>query len=359
MKKIKTGIIGVGNCAAGFIQGIEYYRQHPEREVVGIMHQNIGGYDVRDIEIVCAFDVDKNKVGKTLNKAIYEKPNLVNWVKLPKYNVIVRQGPLYDGIGKYLSEIVKPIQEKPITELEKEIIQEIKRTKTEILINYLPVGSQKATEFWAEIALKTKCAFINAIPVFIASNPKWEMKFAKAGLPLIGDDMKGMLGATIVHRVLAKLIVDRGADLLNTYQLNVGGNTDFRNLLERERLQTKKISKTESVQSQLKIPLDEKEIHIGPSDFVSFLGNTKIAFIYLNGRMWANIPYKLEVKLEVDDKANAGGIMADAVRIAKLALERKISGVLIGPSAYLMKHPPKQMSDEEAKKKLEEFISSQ
>lgn len=355
-KKIRVGIIGCGNCASGFIQGIEYYKQNPEREVVGIMHQNINGYDVRDIEIACAFDVDKNKVGKTLNEAIYAKPNMVNWVKLPKNNVIVKQSPPYDGLGKYVSEIVKTVEERPILELEKEILNEIKKSRTEILVNYLPVGSQKATKFWVKIALKAKCAFINAIPVFIASNPKWESKFAKAKLPIIGDDMKGMIGATIVHRVLAKLTADRGADLLHTYQLNVGGNYDFLNMLERERLINKKISKTESVQSQLKTPLDEKKIYIGPSDYIPFLGNTKIAFMHLHGRMWADIPYNIEVKLDVNDKANAGGIIADAVRIAKLALEKNIGGALIGPSAYLMKRPPKQMSDTEAKQELEKFI---
>lgn len=354
--KIKIGIIGVGNCAAGLIQGIEYYRQHPERQVVGIMHQQIGGYDVRDIEVVCAFDVDKNKVGKTLDVAIYEKPNMVEWVKVPKSSVVVKQGPLFDGVGKYLREIIEVVPERPLEELKKEIIDEIKRSGAEILVNYLPVGSQKATEFWAEIALITKCAFVNAIPVFIASNPKWEKRFAQAGLPLIGDDMKGMLGATIVHRVLAKLISDRGSELLQTYQLNVGGNTDFLNMLERERLESKKISKTESVQSQLAMPIPPEQIHIGPSDYVPFLKNTKIAFIRLQGNMWADIPYNIEVKLEVDDKANAGGIIADAVRIAKVALERKIGGALIGPSAYLMKHPPKQMSDADAKKELEAFI---
>lgn len=354
--KIKIGINGVGNCASGLIQGIEYYRQHPEREVVGIMHQDLGGYDVRDIDVVCAFDVDKNKVGRTLDEAIYAKPNLVNWVKVPKSGVVVKQSPLYDGLGKYLKGIVEPVKERPAEALEKEIIAEIKKTGAEILISYLPVGSQKATEFWAEIALKTGCAFINAIPVFIASDKKWAARFEKAGIPVIGDDMKGMIGSTIVHRVLAKLTADRGAELSRTYQLNVGGNTDFKNMLERERLISKKISKTESVQSQLKTPLPADSIHIGPSDFVPFLGNTKIAFMRLEGKMWADIPYNMEIRLDVDDKANAGGVMADAVRLAKIALDKKVGGPLIGPSAYLMKHPPVQMADSEAKKELERFI---
>ncbi|MFN7088883.1 MAG: inositol-3-phosphate synthase, partial [Candidatus Paceibacteria bacterium] len=335
---------------------IEYYKQHPERKVLGVIQQKIGGYDVRDIEVVCAFDVDKNKIGKTLDAAIYEKPNMVKWIKVPKSHVIVRQGPLLDGLGKYLKNIVEVASERAVEELEKEILDEIKKSKAEILVNYLPVGSQKATEFWAEIALKSKCAFVNAIPVFIASNPKWEKRFAQANLPLIGDDMKGVLGATIVHRILARLICDRGSELLQTYQLNVGGNTDFWNMLERERLESKKISKTESVQSQLDVPLSSEQIHIGPSDYVPFLKNIKIAFMRLQGNMWADVPYNIEVKLEVDDKANAGGIVADAVRIAKVALERKVGGALIGPSAYLMKHPPKQMVDSDAKQECMAFI---
>ncbi|MEW6528786.1 MAG: inositol-3-phosphate synthase [Candidatus Micrarchaeota archaeon] len=355
-KKIRVGIIGVGNCAAGLIEGIEYYRQNPKREAVGIMHQNISGYNVRDIEVVSAFDVDKNKIGKTLDQAIYAKPNMVNWIKLPKSRVIVKQGPQYDSVGKYVSEIIKPAKNRPVSELKREILNEIKKTRTEILVNYLPVGSQQATEFWASVALETKCAFINAIPVFIASHSKWRSKFARAKIPLIGDDMKGTIGATIVHRVLAKLIGDRGGNLAHTYQLNIGGNTDFKNMLERERLVSKKISKTESVQSQLKTPLDKDKIHIGPSDYVPFLKNTKIAFIHLRGAMWANIPYDIEVKLNVDDKANAGGIIADAIRIAKFALEKNIGGALIGPSAFLMKYPPKQMSDDHAKQELENFI---
>ena len=356
-EKIKICIVGVGNCASGFVQGIEYYKQHPERQVVGIMHEDIGGYNVRDIEVACAFDVDKEKVGKTFDLACTSGPNMVDWIKLPKSNVIVRQGPLYDGIGKYLKGMVEPVAERPVEELEKEILAELKNSGAQIIVNYLPVGSQKAVEFWANIAIKSRCAFINAMPVFIASDRKWAEKFQKAGVPIIGDDMKGMLGATIVHRVLAKLTVDRGAELSNTYQLNVGGNTDFINMLERERLVSKKISKTESVQSQLEVPLDSGHIHIGPSDYVKFLGNTKIAFMRLRGKMWADIPYDIEVKLEVDDKANAGGIIADAVRIAKVALERKVGGALVGPSAYLMKHPPLQMPDSDAKVELEKFFS--
>lgn len=358
MKKVRVGIIGLGNCASGLIQGIEYYKQNPDRIAIGIMHEKIGNYDIRDIEIAAVFDVDKKKVGKKLHEAIYLKPNLVNWVKISKSDIVVREGPVLDGVGKYLEGIieVEKGEKKSIDEWKDEIIKELKDSKVDVLVNYLPVGSQKATEFWAEVALESKTAFINGIPVFIASNPNWEKKFRERKIPIIGDDMKGLLGATIVHRILVKLINDRKAEISNTYQLNVGGNTDFLNMLERERLYSKKISKTESVQSQLDKPLSKENIHIGPSDYVSFLGNKKIAYIYIEGKMWADIPYRLELKLEVDDKANAAPIIADAVRIAKLAAEKEIGGALIGPCAYLMKHPPIEMSDEKAKEETEKLI---
>ncbi|MCK4319062.1 inositol-3-phosphate synthase [Candidatus Micrarchaeota archaeon] len=358
MGKIKVGVIGVGNCFAGLYQGIEYYKQH-NAEVTGIMHREIGGYRVQDIEFVSAFDVGENKVGKTLDEAAMAEPNMVKWINLPKSETIVHPSPVMDGISKYTEEMIKPKRIELSPELEKEIMDEIKRTGTEILINYLPVGSQKATEYWANIALKTGCAFVNNMPVFIASNPEWEKKFREKGIPVIGDDIKGMIGATIVHRVLAKLTADRGSSVANTYQLNVGGNTDFKNMLERERLESKKISKTESVQSQFNERLDDKNIHIGPSDFVPFLENTKIAFMNIEGRMWADIPYKMEVKLTVDDKANSGGIVADAIRLAKVALERGERGAVIPACAYLMKHPPEQMADAVAKQELERFIKEE
>jgi len=361
MNKTKVGIIGVGNCFAGLVQGIEYYKKS-KGEKIGLMHEKIGGYTFDDIDFVSAFDVAENKVEKPLTEAIYAEPNYVRWVDRVSTcdSVMVREAPILDGIGVYVASMIKPIkQTKTPKELEKEIIQEIENTKTKILINYLPVGSQKATEFWADIALKTNCAFINCMPVFIASNETWEKKFKEKNIPVIGDDIKGVIGATITHRTLTKLCVDRGARINRTYQINVGGNTDFANMLERERLESKKISKTEAVRSLLpdgsKLP--DKDIYIGPSDFIPFLGNTKLAFIRIEGRMYANIPFNMEVRLEVDDKANSGGIVLDAIRCAQLAFDKGIGGNLTYASAFFMKHPPIQMSDEKAGKKLDEWIS--
>jgi len=359
MSKIRVGVIGVGNCFAGLVQGIEYYKRNKDVKRIGLMHEKIGNYGIEDIEFVSAFDVAENKIGKPLKEAIFANPNQVNWVdSVSGCDTIVKESPILDGIGLYLQNMIKPIkQTKSVEELEKEITDEIERTKTRILINYLPVGSQKATEFWADIALKTNCAFINCIPVFIASDENWAKKFEEKSIPIIGDDIKSQVGSTIVHRVLTKLCADRGAVIDRTYQINVGGNTDFLNMLERERLESKRISKTEAVQSQLEKRLDEKNIYIGPSDFIPFLGNRKLAFIRIEGRMFANVPFNMELRLDVDDKANSGGVAVDAIRCAQLALDREEGGVLIYPSAYFMKHPPKQLSDAEAKEKLEEWIS--
>lgn len=356
-KKIKVGIIGVGNCFAGLIQGVEYYKKNKGQKIIGLMHQKIGNYNFDDIEFSSAFDVGKNKIGDSLERAVYADPNMVNWVKLPKIKTIVREAPILDGIGIYVANKIKPIKNpKPIEKLAKEIEKEIKKTGTEILVNYLPVGSQKATEFWANIALKTKCAFINCIPAFIASEKKWAKKFEKEKIPIIGDDIKSQVGATIVHRVLTKLCTDRGTKIEKTYQINVGGNTDFLNMKEQKRLESKKISKTEAVTSQLGEKIDADNIYIGPSDFIPFLGNKKLAFIRLEGKMFADIPFSIELRLDVDDKANSGGIVIDAIRLAKLGLDRKIGGPLISSSAYLMKHPPFQFSDEKAREMVEEFI---
>jgi len=357
MGKIKVGVIGVGNCFAGLVQGIEYYRRNKEKKT-GLMHEKIGGYGVEDIDFVSAFDVGKNKVGKFLSEAIFADPNYVDWVdSVSGCRVIVKESPILDGIGVYTVNKIDPIdQTKSVGEIEKEAIGEIENTETGILVNYLPVGSQKATEFWADVALETNCAFINCIPVFIASDKGWEKRFREKKLPIIGDDIKSQIGATIVHRVLTKLCLDRGAEIDRTYQINVGGNTDFLNMLERERLESKKISKTEAVQSQLTERLDNDNIYIGPSDFIPFLGNRKLAFIRVEGRMYANVPFNMELRLDVDDKANSGGTTLDAIRCAQLALDRKVGGALIYPSAYLMKRPPKQMSDYEAREKLDEWI---
>jgi len=357
-KKIKVGVIGVGNCFAGLIQGIEYYKKNKKKKMIGLMHQKIGPYNFDDIEFSSAFDVGKNKVGKSLDRAVFASPNLVNWVKLPKNKTVVKEAPVLDGIGIFVENKINPIKNPtPIEKLEKEIEREIKRTGAEVLVNYLPVGSQKATEFWVNMALKTKCSFINCIPVFIASDRKWGKKFEKARIPIIGDDVKSVIGATIVHRVLAKLCKDRGATIDSTYQINVGGNTDFLNMKEQKRLESKKISKTQAVTSQLNEKINPENIYIGPSDFIPFLGNTKLAFIRIEGRMFANIPFSIELRLEVDDKANSGGIAIDAVRLAKLALDRKIGGPLISASAYLMKRPPRQFTDEKAREMVEKFIA--
>lgn len=373
-KKIKVGVIGVGNCFAGLIQGIEYYRRNRVKKIIGLMHRKIGplfersknqgscrrqgSYNFDSIEFSSAFDVGKNKIGESLDKAVYANPNLVNWTKLPKLKTIVKEAPILDGIGIFVENKINPIKNpKTMKTLEKEIANEIKKTGTEILVNYLPVGSQKATEFWANMALRTKCAFINCIPVFIASDKKWARKFEKEKIPIIGDDIKSQIGATIVHRILTRLCAERGAKIEKTYQINVGGNTDFLNMKEQERLESKKISKTESVVSQLKEKIGSDNIYIGPSDFIPFLGNRKLAFIRIEGRMFADIPYSLELRLDVDDKANSAGIVIDAIRLVKLALDRNIGGPLISASAFLMKHPPIQFADEKAREMVEEFIS--
>jgi len=357
-KPIRAGIIGVGNCFAGLIQGIEFYRQNLAKRVIGLMHKKIGPYDFKDIDFVSAFDVGANKIGRALDKAVHAEPNLVNWAKLPKIKTRVCEAPILDGVGIYVLNKIKPLK-KP-TEPQKlrvKIIKEIKTSGTEILVNYLPVGSQLATEFWAEVALETKCAFINCIPVFIASTGRWVKKFEEVNLPIIGDDIKGQIGATIVHRVLARLCDERGATIEKTYQLNVGGNTDFLNMKEIERLKSKKISKTAAVVSQIKKDLKAEQVYIGPSDFIPFLGNTKLAFIRVEGKMFAEIPYSVELRLEVDDKANSAGIVIDAIRLARLALDRGVGGYLEA-SSYLMKHPLRQKTDDEARQSVENFIKN-
>ncbi|MFH1575878.1 MAG: inositol-3-phosphate synthase [Candidatus Nealsonbacteria bacterium] len=356
MNKIKVGIIGVGNCFAGLIQGMEYYKKHSNKTPVGLMHQQIGPYSLNSLEFVSAFDVGANKIGQSLDKAVFAYPNLVKWTKLAKSQVIVRESPILDGIGIYVANRIKPLKNPtPADKLEKEIINEIKKSKTEVLVNYLPVGSQKATEFWADIALETGCAFVNCLPAFIASKKDWAAKFKKKRIPIIGDDIKGQVGATIVHRVLTRLCDDRGTAIDRTYQINVGGNTDFLNMLERSRLESKKISKTEAVTSQISKDIKADDVYIGPSDFIPFLGNTKLAFMRIEGRMFADVPYSIELRLDVDDKANSAGVVIDAVRCAKLALDRKLGGYQ-EVSSYFMKHPLIQETDSDARKIVEDFI---
>ncbi|MEM3400002.1 MAG: inositol-3-phosphate synthase [Candidatus Micrarchaeia archaeon] len=356
MGKIKIAIAGIGNCASSLIQGINYYRKIDGNSppTPGIMHNVLGGYRIGDIEVVAAFDIDKRKVGKDVADAIFTPPNCtVKFSDVEKTGVVVMKGPVLDGVAETTKDEFKvDSSQSPCN-----VGEVLKKAGAEILINYLPVGSEKATRYYAEECIKAGCAFINAMPVFIVSDSGWAKKFEENGLPAIGDDVKSQVGATILHRTLAKLFVDRGVMLERTYQLNVGGNTDFLNMMERGRLVSKKISKTEAVQSQLPTRLVDSSIHIGPSDYVKWLGDKKIAFIRLEGRKFGNVPITVEVRLEVEDSPNSAGIMVDAIRCCKIALDRNIGGSLISASAYFMKHPPQQHSDDIARIMVEEFIS--
>ena len=353
MPKVRVAIIGVGNCASSFVQGVEYYKNAKETErIPGLMHVNLGGYHIRDIEFVAAFDINKTKVGKDLSEAIFAYPNCTyKFSDVPKLNVRVMRGMTHDGLGKYLSKIIEKAPGPTV-----DIVKVLKETKTDVVVNYLPVGSEEATKWYVEQILKAGCAMVNAIPVFIASSKYWNRRFKKAGVPIIGDDIKSQVGATITHRVLANLFVDRGVKLERTSQLNVGGNTDFLNMLERERLESKKISKTQAVSSQLPYNLDPDNIHIGPSDYVAWLTDRKWAYIRLEGTTFGNVPLNVELKLEVWDSPNSAGVIIDAVRCAKLALDNKLSGSLIAPSSYFMKSPPIQYPDNVCKRKTEAFI---
>ena len=360
-EKIKVALVGLGNCFSGLIQGIEYYRKNPSQEIIGIIHDKLKDYSIYDIDFVVGFDVGENKIGKTVNEAIYEYPNMVDWIpkdQMPKTDAKVHESPVLDGVGIWVENRVKPIESgKTNEQLQEEIKKVLKDTDTEIIVSYLPVGSEKVTQFWAQICLDTNTAFVNCMPAFIASDKEWAKKFTDKNIPIIGDDIKGQVGATIVHRTLARLCDERGTKIEKTYQINVGGNTDFLNMKEQERLVSKRISKTESVQSQLSERLDDEKIYVGPSDFIPFLGNTKLMFMRIEGRQWANIPYNMEVRLEVDDKANSAGIVIDAIRLAKIALDKGLGGPIIPASAYLMKHPIQQMTDPVAKTELEKFAN--
>jgi len=353
MGKIRVGIIGVGNCASSLVQGVEYYKKAKDDEFVpGLMHVNLGGYHIRDIEFSCAIDIDKNKVGKDLSDAIYTKPNnTFEFCKVPKSGIIVQRGMTHDGLGYYLSQIIEKAPGDTV-----DIVKLLKDTKTDIVINYLPVGSEEATKWYVEQVLEAGCGFINCIPVFIAKEPYWQKRFKEKGLPVIGDDIKSQVGATITHRVLTRLFLDRGVKLERTSQLNVGGNTDFLNMLERSRLESKKISKTAAVTSQLDYDIDPKNIYIGPSDYVSWLDDRKWAHIRMEGRTFGDVPLNLEMKLEVWDSPNSAGVVIDALRCCKLALDNGLSGALIEPSSYFKKSPPVQFHDDEAHRLTEEFI---
>jgi myo-inositol-1-phosphate synthase len=354
--KVRVGIVGVGNCASSFVQGLSHYRDALANEPPpGLMTTDLGGYHVRDIEIAAAFDVSSAKVGRDVAEAIYAKPNnTFRFADVQPTGVAVKRGPTLDGIGQYLRDDV-PESKQPCVDVTKCLAD----AGTDVLVSYLPVGSQKASEWYASRALEAGCAFVNCIPVFIASNPLWRGRFEARGLPLIGDDIKSQVGATIVHRMLANLFRERGVRLDRTYQLNFGGNSDFKNMLERERLESKKISKTQSVLSQLDVPLVDGNIHVGPSDHVPWLDDRKFAYIRLEGTTFGGVPLNVELKLEVWDSPNSAGIVIDAVRCAKLALDRGISGALVGPSSYFMKSPPQQFSDHEARGKTLEFIAGE
>ncbi|MPR11469.1 inositol-3-phosphate synthase [Microvirga tunisiensis] len=353
-RKVRVGIVGIGNCASSFVQGLSYYRDAKGDEPVpGLMNVEIGGYHISDVEVSAAFDVNASKVGRDVSEAIFAEPNNTQrFAAVPQSGIIVHRGKTLDGIGKYLREEIAESEED-----EADVTEILRQSKTDVLVSYLPVGSQKATEWYAERALEAGCAFVNCIPVFIASNPEWRKRFEERGLPIVGDDIKSQVGATIVHRVLANLFRERGVRLDRTYQLNFGGNTDFQNMLERERLESKKISKTQAVASQLDIPLPPGDIHVGPSDHVPWLTDRKWAYIRLEGTTFGGVPLNMEVKLEVWDSPNSAGVVIDAVRCAKLAMDRKIGGALTGPSSYFMKSPPQQFTDNEARDRTILFIN--
>jgi myo-inositol-1-phosphate synthase len=353
MGKINVAIIGVGNCASSLVQGVYYYQNAKDTDTIpGLMHVNLGGYRINDINFVAAFDIDKNKVGKDLSEAIYTKPNnTYKFCDVPHTGVKVMRGMTHDGLGKYLSEIIEKAPPPTV-----DIVKVLKETKTDVVLNYLPVGSEMATKWYVEQILQAGCGMVNCIPVFIASRKDWSARFADHGLPIIGDDIKSQVGATIVHRVLTKLFVDRGVKLEKTYQLNFGGNTDFLNMLERERLESKKISKTGAVTSQLPYKMDPDDIHVGPSDYVPFLLDRKYCHIRMEGRTFGDVPLLVEAKLEVWDSPNSAGVVIDALRCVKIAMDKGIKGALIGPSSYFMKTPPVQFSDSEARDNVEEFI---
>jgi len=352
---INVTIIGVGNCASSLVQGVHFYRQAKESEFVpGLMHVNLGGYHISDINFVAAFDIDKNKVGKDLAQAIYAKPNnTFKFCDVPLTGIKVQRGMTHDGLGKYLSQIIEKAPGPTA-----DIVKILKETKTDVVLNYLPVGSEEAAKWYIEQVLTAGCGMVNCIPVFIAREKYWQQRFIEKGLPIIGDDVKSQVGATIIHRVLTRLFRDRGVKLERTYQLNFGGNTDFLNMLERERLESKKISKTSAVTSQMDFTFNPDDIHVGPSDYVPWLADRKFCHIKMEGRTFGDVPLDLELKLEVWDSPNSAGVVIDGIRCCKLALDRGLKGALVAPSAYFMKSPPVQYSDDEAHRMVEEFITA-
>jgi myo-inositol-1-phosphate synthase len=353
-RPIRVAIIGVGNCASSLVQGVHYYRNaKPGEKIPGLMHVDLGGYHLRDVEFVAAFDVDRNKVGKDLADAIYATPNnTYRFADVPKTGVKVSRGMTHDGIGKYLAAVVKKA-DGPTDD----IVAILKDRKVDVVISYLPVGSEEATKWYVEQVLDAGCAFINCVPVFIGREPYWQKRFADRKLPIIGDDIKSQVGATITHRVLTRLFMDRGVRLDRTYQLNFGGNTDFLNMLERERLESKKISKTNAVTSMLDYEMDPNDVHVGPSDYVPWLLDRKWCYIRMEGTTFGDVPLNVEMKLEVWDSPNSAGVVIDAIRCCKLALDRGLGGTIVAPSSYFMKSPPKQIHDDRARVRVEDFIA--
>jgi myo-inositol-1-phosphate synthase len=351
-QKVRVAIAGVGNCASALVQGVEYYRDAgPNDEVPGLMHVDLGGYHVGDVEFVAAFDVDAEKVGIDLSKAIVAGPNnTIRFADVGELGVVVERAPTLDGLGEFYRDMVEESPYEPV-----DVAARLKESGADVLVSYLPVGSEEAQRFYAQACLDAGVAFVNAIPVFIASDPVWAQRFTEAGVPIVGDDIKSQVGATIVHRILTRLFEDRGVELDRTYQLNFGGNMDFKNMLERKRLKSKKISKTQSVTSQMDHGIEADNVHIGPSDHVPWLDDRKWAYIRLEGRNFGDVPLNVELKLEVWDSPNSAGVIIDAVRCAKVALDRGIGGPLLGPSAYFMKSPPVQYRDEEAREMVDAF----
>mgnify|MGYP004447998851 FL=1 len=359
--KIKIAIVGMGNCASSLIQGIHYYEDNNSKEAIGLMHWDIGGYTPNDIEVVAAFDVDKRKVGKSIDEAIFAKPNCTTVFQedIPNYDVEVKMGHVLDGVADHMSNYDEDYtfvvsKQEPV-----DVVKELKDSGAEILVNYLPVGSEKAARFYAECALDAGIAYINCMPVFIVSDPEWDAKFKEKRIPIVGDDIKAQIGATITHRTLANLFKDRGVKLDRTYQINTGGNTDFLNMLNRDRLDSKKVSKTEAVQSVLDERMDDRDIHIGPSDYVTWQEDNKLCFLRMEGRTFGDVPMNIELRLSVEDSPNSAGCVIDAIRCCKLGLERGIGGQLTSISAYTMKHPPIQFNDDEAYENVERFIEGE
>jgi myo-inositol-1-phosphate synthase len=356
MGSVRIAIVGVGNCASSLVQGVEYYRDaDPDTRIPGLMHVDFGGYHVSDLQFVAAFDVDAKKVGMDLAEAIVaSENNTIKIADVPPTGVTVQRGPTFDGLGQFYREIIEESDAEPV-----DVAQALRDAQVDVVVSYLPVGSEEADKFYAQAAIDAGCAFVNALPVFIASDPVWAKKFEDAGLPIVGDDIKSQVGATIVHRALAKLFEDRGVELLRTYQLNFGGNMDFMNMLERNRLVSKKISKTQSVTSQIPHEMAKSDVHIGPSDHVPWLDDRKWAYIRLEGRSFGDTPLNAELKLEVWDSPNSAGVIIDAVRAAKIALDRKIGGPILSASSYFMKSPPVQYADHQAHEAVEQFIRGQ